>query len=139
MTASGAVVGVDTAGSSGSGGGFAIPIAKAHSIALEIESGAATTRVHVGPTALLGVEIKPGSSTTGAPVSGVLPNTPAANAGITAGSRVTSIGGITIADGNALRLAMTGLSAGSSVRVTWVDAHGTHHAATVTLATGPPQ
>ena len=140
-SASGKVVGVDTAGSSGSGqvGGYAIPIATALSIATQIESGTATPRIHIGPTALLGVQIRPGAQTDGAPVEYVMPGTPAAAAGITAGSRVTSIGGISIPGSSALRVAMTRLAVGSTVRVTWVDAHGVHHAASVTLTGGAPQ
>jgi S1-C subfamily serine protease len=138
-TADGQVVGVDTAGSGTRGGGFAVPIATALSIIHEIQAGVTTDRVHVGPTALLGVRIPSQSSTTGAPVSSVGAGTPAAAAGITAGSKVTSVGGIPVTDGASLRAAMTTLAPGATVRVTWTDAKGTSHAATVTLATGPPQ
>jgi S1-C subfamily serine protease len=141
MSASGQVVGMDTAGSSGSGpvGGYAIPIATALSIAHEIEAGTATPNIHIGATALLGVQIRPGAQTTGAPVVAVVPGTPAAAAGITPGSRVTSVGGISIPNSAALRLAMTRLAVGSSVKITWVDAKGVAHSATVTLTGGSPQ
>ena len=70
VTTSGAVVGIDTAGSStfqlGGGGqssGFAVPIDTALRIVHQIESGRGTTTVHVGPTAFLGVQVA--SSTAG--------------------------------------------------------------------------
>ena len=142
-TSSGTVVGVDTAGSSAggqTGGGFAIPIATALGIAHEITSGLASDRVHVGPTALLGVEVRSSTATTGgAPVGSVLAGTPAAGAGLTAGSFVTSVGGHPVADGADLRTTMATLAPGSTATVTWVDAKGASHSATVTLASGPPQ
>ena len=70
VTTSGAVVGIDTAGSStfqlGGGGqssGFAVPIDTALRVVHQIESGRGTTTVHVGPTAFLGVQVA--SSTAG--------------------------------------------------------------------------
>lgn len=74
VNASGAVVGVDTAGSSsfqfsglgGSNGsqttGFAIPINTALGIVRQIEANHGSSTVHVGPTAFLGVEVAPGGS-----------------------------------------------------------------------------
>ena len=69
VNTSGQVLGVDTAASAGfsfqsndqSGGsqGFAIPINTALSIARAIEAGSASSTVHIGQTAFLGVEINP--------------------------------------------------------------------------------
>lgn len=141
-TASGTVVGVDTAGSSttqGSSGGFAIPIATALGVAQSIEHSASSTTVHVGPTPMLGVGITQGTSTNGAPVVSVLSGAPAAAAGITTGSRITSVAGQSVTSGTGLRAALLTLRVGERVTVTWVDAAGTTHTASVTLASGPPQ
>jgi S1-C subfamily serine protease len=75
----GQVVGMDTAASSGistTGFGsqsqqtatqaFAIPITEATSIASQIEAGQASSTVHIGATAFLGVEVSPASSAGGA-------------------------------------------------------------------------
>ncbi len=141
-TASGTVVGVDTAGSSspqGSSGGFAVPIATALGIAQAIEGGASSPTVHVGGTAMLGVGITQRTSTSGAPVVSVLGGAPAAGAGITIGSRITSIAGIAVTSGAGLRAALLTLHVGQRVTVQWVDGAGTHHTASVTLASGPAQ
>ena len=65
--ASGEVVGIDTAASSGfsfqssSTAGFAIPINAALSTARQIENGQGSTTVHIGATAFLGVQVSSGS------------------------------------------------------------------------------
>jgi S1-C subfamily serine protease len=141
-TSSGTVVGVDTAGSStpqGSAGGFAIPIATALGIAHQIEHNASSSTVHVGATAMLGVGITERASTSGAPVVSVLSGAPAAAAGITTGSRITSLGGQSVTSGAGLRTVLFSLHVGERVTVQWVDATGAHHAASVTLASGPSQ
>ena len=141
-TASGEVVGVDTAGSSspqGAQGGFAIPIATATAIVHEITSDATSSGVHVGETAMLGVDISTQSSAAGAHVQSVVAGTPAAGAGITAGSQITAIDGQTVAGSASLRTTLLGLSVGQHVTVAWTDSSGVHHTATVTLASGPAQ
>jgi S1-C subfamily serine protease len=139
---SGTVVGVDTAGSStaqGDAGGFAIPIATALGIAHEIESNASSSTVHVGATAMLGVGITERAATDGASVVSVLSGQPAAAAGITAGSRITSLGGQPVTSGAGLRTVLFSLHVGERVTVQWIDAAGAHHTASVTLASGPSQ
>jgi S1-C subfamily serine protease len=142
-TKQGEVVGMDTAASSTSSTttqGYAIPIATALSIAHLITGGTSSTDVHVGPTALLGVQIQPAQSTSGgALVTSVASGTAAATAGITVGSRVTMVGGLDVPSSAGLRLVMASLRAGSTVTVTWVDTHGAHHSARVVLSTGAPQ
>jgi S1-C subfamily serine protease len=78
VTSSGAVVGMDTAASTGNsessvqmGGtetagttGYAIPIDQAVAVAKKIEAGATTTAIHLGSTAFLGVEVNDASSTS---------------------------------------------------------------------------
>ena len=75
VNTSGDIIGVDTAASAGtsfeyngqSSGtqGFAIPIDTALSIAKAIESGSASSTVHIGETAFLGVEINPQGDSSG--------------------------------------------------------------------------
>jgi S1-C subfamily serine protease len=71
VNSNGQVVGIDTAASSGfnlsssSSDGYAIPIDRAISIARGIIAGNASTTVHIGPTAFLGVEVEAGSGNSG--------------------------------------------------------------------------
>ena len=65
MNASGQVIGMDTAASVGDGveqaapsDGYAIPINKAMSIALQILRGDGSATIHIGDTAFLGVEVE---------------------------------------------------------------------------------
>ena len=85
VDASGRVMGIDTAASadfwlsSGSSQGFAIPIDSALSIANRIEDGRPSAGVHIGPTALLGIELTASVSSgasqngRGATVAAVVP------------------------------------------------------------------
>jgi S1-C subfamily serine protease len=145
----GTIVGIDTAGSSSPASaspvsatttGFAIPIAKATSIAGEIESGAASSRIHLGYPAFLGVQLDPASpytSTGGAAIAGVVTGSAAARAGLQAGDTITALNGTTIAGSSGLSSALAGLEPGQQVRVGWVDSSGRSHTATVTLTAGP--
>jgi S1-C subfamily serine protease len=73
VNSSGQVLGIDTAASAGftyqsenqsSGNqGYAIPINQAVSIAKEIDTGEASSTVHIGPTGFIGLEIDPTAST----------------------------------------------------------------------------
>ncbi len=142
MTPSGQVVGMDTAAAStvsisSSTQGFAIPIAKAMRIAQQIRHGAESARVHIGTTAFLGVEIT--ATSAGASVVGVNSGSPAASAGITAGSLITGIGSTPITSASALQHAVGAYHPGAHVTVRWTDASGATHQATVTLASGPAQ
>ena len=161
VNSSAQVIGIDTAASSGfsfqsGNAGFSIPINSALSIARQIEGGHASSTVHVGPTAFLGVEVRPtsqgvsggfglgggsGSSTTtsGAVVVGVPAGTPASAAGITAGDTITSVDNTTVGSSSDLTAALEAHHPGDQVEVGWVDSSGQHHTATVQLASGPPQ
>ena len=146
-----------TAASTGSGfrvGGtesaneaFAIPIARALSAAKAIEGGTSTDSVHVGPRAVLGVEIQGqlggrtpigGTSSTGVPVAGVSQNSPAADAGITAGSTIVGIGDTTVRTTTDITSAMNKLKPDTDVKVTWIDSSGQRQSANVHLTEGPP-
>src|SRR5439155_10232261 len=101
VNSQGWVVGMDTAASSGFGfqdvsatDAYAIPIAKALTIAHAISSGKASATVHIGATAFLGIEVEAvdaarygngGASASGALIAGVVPGGPAASAGLATG------------------------------------------------------
>jgi S1-C subfamily serine protease len=143
VNAAGQVVGIDTAGSTGfqlqSGGsqGYAIPITTAVSIARQVESASASTTVHIGPTAFLGVAVGQSAAQGGAAIVGVEPGTPAAGAGLQAGDVVTSVNGTAVASSSALSSALQLLRPGQRVTVGWTDQAGQAHTATVTLTAGP--
>jgi S1-C subfamily serine protease len=150
VNTSGQVVGIDTAASGGSrlnsaaSVGFAIPIGDAMSIANQIESGHATSAIHIGLPAFLGVAIVNGSSTStgsgtvaGALVGGVASGTPAAAAGLAQGDTITTISGQTVDSPQALTTVMSTHRPGQKVAVSWTDQAGTSHTATVTLVAGP--
>jgi S1-C subfamily serine protease len=137
-TATGRIVGMDTAASSGGAvQAYAIPISTAAGLATQIEQGVTSPTIHQGYPAFLGVSVSavPG----GAAVLGVLANGPAAQAGMTAGDVITALGGQTVASPADLTTVLAGRSPGQQVTVTWADANGASHSATVTLGTGPAQ
>jgi S1-C subfamily serine protease len=133
------VVGIDTAANqSGTTTGFAIPIDDAESIAKEIRSGVETSVIHQGYPGFLGVTVQASPvGGSGAFVSGLLGSGPAAQAGITQGSTITSVDGKRISTAARPHEVLTGLKPGSTVRIAWTDPFGSSHTATVKLATGP--
>jgi S1-C subfamily serine protease len=151
VNSSNQVIGMDTAASSNlgfqtsSGQDYAIPINDVLSIARNIVAGKSSSTIHIGATALIGVEISPnapysyagGTPTQGAYVAGVVPGSSAANAGIAAGDTITGFNGQTITSPTALTQAKDGLDPGAHVSVTWVDSSGNSHTATITLTSGP--
>ena len=150
VNSSGQVVGMDTAAAQGfqfqSSGdqGYAIPIAKAESVAGAIATGTSSSTVHVGPTAFLGVEVtnaesSDGANAAGAQIASVVSNGPAADAGLQEGDTITSLGGNSVVSPEALTNAMLTEKPGDSVRVQYVDAEGNQQSATVQLGSGPPQ
>ncbi len=165
----GDVVGMDTAASSsisttafGSRSqqtaiqAFAIPIGEATAIAGQIEAGQASSTVHLGTTAFLGVEVSPsssaatpgdggyygggyGSSTgaTGATVAGVLNGSAAAQAGLAQGDVITSVAGHAIKADTDVASALAKHHPGDKIAISWTDQYGQSHTATVTLGNGP--
>jgi len=119
--------------------GFAIPIDSALSIAAQIEAGHASSTVHIGATAFLGLELassgQQGSS--GVALAGAASGTPAANAGLGQGDVVTSLNGQTVSSSTDIQNILGGLHPGDKVSIGWTDASGQSHTATVTLASGP--
>jgi len=136
--------GSGSTGSSGSGQdsttqGFAIPIDTALSVAAQIEGGQASSTVHIGATAFLGLEIassgQQGSS--GVALAGAASGTPAATAGLSAGDVVTSLNGQSVSSSTDVQHILVGLHPGDKVSIGWTDASGQSQTATVTLASGP--
>ncbi len=166
VNTSGQVVGMDTAGSSSSGQAstsfgtatgatvqaFSIPINTALTVAHQIENGSASSTVHIGQTAFLGVQVSStspaggartgtgaSSRTTGAgvPVAGVVSGSPAASAGLSAGDVITSVDGHTVSSTTDLTSVMDRLHPGDTVTVHWTTATGQATSASVRLASGP--
>jgi S1-C subfamily serine protease len=145
------VVGMDSAASSGfyfqqgSSEGFAIPIDTAQAIAKQIAAKKASATVHVGGTAFLGVQIDPsgyyngGTYNAGVIVTGVVPGSPVAKAGIVSGDVITALDGHPVQSQTALVSLLLPHHPGEKVKLTWVDQLSTTHSATITLAGGPPQ
>ena len=135
-------------GSSSSNGsttqGYAIPINTALTIAKEIDGGQASSTVHIGATAFLGVQIAGSSqgqgfqqTTQGVAIAGTESGTPAANAGLGDGDVITSLDGKSVSTGTDIQEILVGHHPGDKVNVAWTDPEGQSHTATLTLGTGP--
>ncbi|MGH9045459.1 MAG: S1C family serine protease [Acidimicrobiales bacterium] len=152
----GKVVGMDTAASSDfqlQGGAYSIPIDTALSIAHAIEGGNSTSSVHIGATAFLGVQVEgsngsqgafPGSFGTpstgpGVYVAQVVNGGPADGAGLAAGDAITKLAGSSVSTPVQVTEALFSHHPGDHVEISWTDASGASHQATVQLASGPPQ
>jgi S1-C subfamily serine protease len=146
VNSDGQVIGLDTAASSGTPAtGYAIPISSALKIATQIESGSKSASVHIGARAALGVEISTQSSSnygyagqaSGASVVGTTQGSAAAAVGIAAGSTITAINGTQVASPTSLTNVLDTKYPGDKVSVSWTDAQGQSHTATVTLGSSP--
>jgi S1-C subfamily serine protease len=127
-------------------------------IAKKIVSKDGGENIHVGANrALIGVAIVDDSSSTGrsGPFGGLgggrssgngavvsseqdAVQDGAAKAGITPGSTITSINGVTITSSTALTKLMVQYQPGDKIDVTWIDSSGATHHGTLTLGSGPP-
>jgi S1-C subfamily serine protease len=152
----GRVIGVDTAAStnyryqSGGGTGFAIPINNALAIERQIDAGQASDTVHVGPTAILGVQVistpdgdpvaapQDQADAAGVPVTGVELDSPAAEAGLHAGDQLTGLDSAAVDSATTLIRLLGHHHPGDHVTLRWTDTAGQQHSTTTTLATGPP-
>ena len=146
VDASGNVIGMDAAAqvsgrfaqSSGSTNAYAIPIDAAMSVVKMIRAGGGSSpNIHVGDRALLGVSVQDGSS-SGALVVGVQSGSPAESAGLAAGDAIISVGGANVTSAGTLTVAMQARHPGDRISVSWLDAAGNQHDATVALIAGPP-
>jgi S1-C subfamily serine protease len=158
VNAAGQVIGMDTAGSdtfqfaSQSGGtGFAIPIGTATSIAAQITAGHASTTVHVGPTAFLGVQLGQASggfgsgygdgspaAASGVQISGVVSGSPAAGSGLAAGDVISAVASHRVSSQGTLQTVMVNdVRPGEQVTVQYTGTTGAQHSASVVLTSGP--
>jgi S1-C subfamily serine protease len=144
VTTGGIVVGMDTAAASGfsfngsATEGFAIPINTALGLAHEIADHDATSSIHVGATAFLGVAFTAaaaGGSDTA--VGKVIPGTAAERAGLAAGDVITSFGGHAVGSPGDLTRLLVSHHPGDTVSIGWRTAAGTTVQRTVTLGSGP--
>ena len=166
VNAQGQVLGMDTAASSASAyqdsatQAYAIPIGTALSVAKKIDAGQASSTIHIGPTAFLGVGLGSssgnsgnsggfgssgsfggsGSSTnsSGAVVSEVLSGSVAGQAGVVVGDTITTFNGTNVSSANDLSNLMEPEHPGDTVQLQWTDQSGQTHNASVKLASGPP-
>jgi S1-C subfamily serine protease len=136
--AAGQIVGMDTAASTtqATETAYAIPINNAVTLAAQIESGIETSTIHIGLPAFIGVGVAD-TAGGGAGITSVLQGGPAANAGITAGSTITAVGGKKVTSAAGLKNVLGTLSPGTSTSVSWTAANGSSHTAKVTLVAGP--
>ena len=139
---------------------FAIPISQATTIADQIEAGQASSTVHIGASAFLGVEVSSSGSTAtpgyggyggyygggygsstgssgGATVAGVLNGSAAAQAGLAQGDVITSVAGHAVKADTDVSSALAQHHPGDKVSISWTDQNGQSHTATVTLGNGP--
>jgi S1-C subfamily serine protease len=75
---------------------------------------------------------------SGTLVVGTICGSPAATAGLTAGSVITSVNGATIGAPQTVHNALAKSHPGDSVSLTWVTPSGQHKTASMTLTQGPP-
>ncbi len=148
--ASGQVIGMNTAAATGgtqtgTNIGFAIPINRAMSVVNHILAGNTSGGIMLGRPGFLGVVTAPTSSffasqyggnvPQGAVVQDVVPNSPAANAGIAPGDAIVGLGGKTVTSPSSLSRVIDAYRPGSSVQISWIGPQG-RQTSTVRLATG---
>jgi S1-C subfamily serine protease len=113
---------------------YAVPIDDALAVIEQIRTGKESGTVEVGAKAYLGISVAGSSSLV---VASVVTDGPAAVAGLTAGSTITAINGVTVSSHDDLSAQLATLDPGAKVKLTWKDSSGTAHSATVTLGTSP--
>jgi S1-C subfamily serine protease len=171
VNAHGQVIGMNTAASTGfqfqgqsqsqSQGSqeqaYAIPIDSALTIAKQIEGGNASSAIHIGATAFLGIETSGSDSgsgsagfggsggfggqgtgsSTGVTIAGALSGSPAATAGLTEGDTITSVAGQSVSSASDIQQVLVKYHPGDKISVSWQDASGQSQTTTVTLTSGP--
>jgi S1-C subfamily serine protease len=167
VNSAGQVIGVDTAASAGyqfNGGGFgaggqgsqgtpsgnqgyAIPINQAITLAHQIVANTASSTVHIGQSAFLGVGVvdagasqQQGTGTgasSGALIQNLLPNGAAQGAGLQQGDVITALNGTPVDSATTLTNLMDQHHPGDKLTITYTDAAGQQHTTTVTAVNGP--
>jgi S1-C subfamily serine protease len=124
--------------------GFAIPIDRALAIAHQITAGRRSATVHIGPRAILGVQVKTVQSTPavaavdGAVVGLVENSSPARAAGLRADDVIVSVDGADVSSLANLNAALDPHQPGDVIQLGWTDGTGQKRTASVTLLSGPP-
>ncbi len=146
VSADGTVIGMVTAGSQATSGrqttttdGYAIPINDAMAIAQDIRDGKASSTIHLGASAFLGISVSSSAtgSGSGVVIAGVVSGSAAQKAGITVGSTITEIDGVRVTTPTSLKAAISPHHPGDTVSVRWTDARGASHTQDVTFGSGP--
>lgn len=133
----GEVIGMNVAATSGSAdiSGYAIPIDTVLDIAAQILAGEESGDVEIGGSgAALGVQVDTTRSTL---VVGVVEDGAAEAAGVTEGSTITSVDGTAVAGIDDITSVLGDHEPGDEISLSWTDAAGEAHTATVTLGEGP--
>jgi S1-C subfamily serine protease len=144
VSTEGKVVGIITAGSTSGGrttgatDGYAVPINQALKIAQDIRDGKASSTIHIGESAFLGIQVAgSGNSTNGVRIAGTVAGSAAAKAGLKAGDRITSLDGQAVTTNASLRALIAPHHPGDTVRIGWVDSTGKTRSADITFGSGP--
>jgi S1-C subfamily serine protease len=141
LDAAGRVIGMDAAGSAfafETSDGYAIPINKAITLVKQMEAGKASSLVHIGKTAFIGMNVADANG-GGVSVQSVVAGLPAANAGIVQGDVITALDSTPVNTTDDLRTALFAHHPGDTVTVSFTDTVGNQTSAQITLADGPPQ
>ena len=77
------------------------------------------------------------TSGSGVAISGVVPGSAAAQAGLTAGDQITSVAGHTVTSSSEIQSVLGNYRPGNKISISWTDQSGQSHTATVTLSAGP--
>jgi S1-C subfamily serine protease len=149
LNADGQVVGIITAGpgdNANANVGFAIPVNDALDIVQQIRAGHDTADVLIGDRGFIGVAVQPMDPTAAAQlglsdvagvlVTGVEPESPAAQAGIAAPAVIRAVDGNPVNSLEELGAAIHAKTPGQQLEITWIDQQG-EHTSTTTLTTGP--
>jgi S1-C subfamily serine protease len=142
LDAGGRVIGIDAAGSPSFGldsgaPGYAIPINRAWGIAKQIVAQKPSATVHIGPTGFIGLLVA--SDPQGIAVGSVVPNSPAAGAGLQQGDVITALDGKTVTAFSDLRTLLISKHPGDTVTIGYTSSTGSQTSVSVVLTSGPPQ
>jgi S1-C subfamily serine protease len=144
VNSSGQVIGMITAGqaqgfrSSASDVGYAVSSDNAVAQANRIRGHETGSDLTYGQVGYLGVSVSAQAGVSGALVVGVQSGSPAAKAGIGAGSVITGIAGTSVASADELGTAIKSHQAGERVSVSWTTQDGSRRTADVTLGAVNP-
>jgi len=116
---------------------YAIAIEKVRAIGKQIEAQTASTLVHIGETAFIGIDIQ--DTQTGLVVADIVSGSPAEQAGLQPGDVITSLDGTPISISADLRTTLFSHHPGDTVALGYTDTNGAAQTASITLASGPPQ